>query len=681
MALNRVREKYPEFANMPDQELAESLYNSHYSKKMTKEQYYNKLGMAAPEKAPAEKGWSGIASDVQSSLQSAPDALVDMVSSIPGGLKKAARYATSNNPVETLGNIGAGGVESAAGLLSSPQVLMRYLAEKFPEFGKRMEQSTAGGGSFKDPTLYEGLMKFEKEHGMAPQSGDEASVRNAGGLLFGGKALTKLGNALTRTATISAEQGGRGGDPVHAAILGLLGDKLAKTTAKGINKAAEMNNPPAATPPPGSPSLTANIGSMPSGSAGYVGSTISNIPKAAFNIAKAIPEKAVNTVKAIPEVAGQAAATGLETMADLGTKAHIPGVQPTLGALGSYLKYVSVKPEKLAQRKLFEDIDPQDLPKISERMDAAKRLGLGYLTPAEATLSPFEAAKQGTIGRTSSGSKLLFEKGKERTGSEGTAINNLLDTIYDQKTLDPQKAAAYEETMTASVPDDFIVRQMKRPVIEKAIKTLEGNAAYRQRIQEELGVTLGDVKPNSFMYWDMVKRVLGDMGEKAKEQGRATTESDILSDTRRSMVNEMDKIKPEYEVARGIAERKFTRRKLEDVFDKKTMTGNNFYKFLQSKKNFNEVMNKLKAFPDAQQKLKDMHLLFGDLIPNDMSIRSAAALKRTSMSSPRNKLDALKQELDEKYGKEHDVATIKLMTDPDWLNMLAEYIKNHKGSK
>src|SRR3982751_2190036 len=103
-----------------------------------------------------EKGFAGVGNDIMDSLGSALPALGEMVSSIPGGLKKVGRYATSNNPIETLGNLGAGGVEGVAQLASSPQILMRYIADKFPEFGKRMEQSGGGyigrgggGGSIK----------------------------------------------------------------------------------------------------------------------------------------------------------------------------------------------------------------------------------------------------------------------------------------------------------------------------------------------------------------------------------------------------------------------------------------------------------------------------------------------------------------------------------------------------
>src|SRR5689334_12496369 len=103
------------------------------------------------------KGFKGIVSDIDTSLSTAPEALGEMLKSLPGGINKVGHYATTNNPVSTLANLGAGGVEGAAGLLSSPQKLMRYLAEKFPAMGEALERGKFQGQGVNDPTLFEGL--------------------------------------------------------------------------------------------------------------------------------------------------------------------------------------------------------------------------------------------------------------------------------------------------------------------------------------------------------------------------------------------------------------------------------------------------------------------------------------------------------------------------------------------
>jgi hypothetical protein len=626
-------------------------------------------------------GFAGIGKDVSKSLQTAIPEITKMLFSIPGGINNVGDYATTTNPVSTMANLGAGGVESGAALLSSPQVFARYLAQKFPKVGEAMQRGAMPNSQgINEPTFFEKLNNFERQHGLMPQSEEEKSVRNAGGLLFGGGALKNFPNMLSRTGAITAEQTGRGGDPIHAAIMGVLGDYLGNKIAGKVKKipAAINRAAGAETPPPGG----ASGGAEPYGIDWNVNlpesvSWMKNIPQAALNVASEVPQVAKNALRKIPEVAGNTLGSALETAADYGSKIPMAGeiLQPTVGALASYLKHKSVPPEEFAKRKLFGDIESNDLPAMQERMDAANRLGLSYLTPAELLQSPFEAAKQGTIGRTPKGSKLIYEKGSERTASEGQAITSLLDSIYDEGILNPERQAAYDETMNGRVPHEFIAKHSKRPVIQEAMDKIQKNSSYRQMMEDELAVPLDKVNPKIFSYWDIVKRVLGDMEESKKDKmGRATTESSQIGKTRREMVREMDEIKPEYETARNISERMFTRRKLQDFFDKKPMTGNNLHKYLSSTKNWEELQHKLREFPEALQKLNDLHLLSRDLIPNDMSVRSAAGLERTGMSSARNKLDALKRELDNKYGQEHDVASVELLTNPDLMSVLQEYL-------
>jgi hypothetical protein len=185
-------------------------------------------------------GWGSVGRDLLSSLKSAPEAGINLAKSIWPGIKNVASYATSNNPFETLANLGGGGVESVAGLASSPQQFARYIAEKFPQYGELLEKGRTINrqGSLNDPTIYESLINFEKEHGLSAQSPEEQSVRNLGGLLFGGKILSKLPNIGSRVATLAAQQGGEGGDPLHAAIFGLLGEGAGYGGSKAKSKVA-----------------------------------------------------------------------------------------------------------------------------------------------------------------------------------------------------------------------------------------------------------------------------------------------------------------------------------------------------------------------------------------------------------------------------------------------------------
>ena len=602
----------------------------------------------------AEKGLSGIGEDINESLENLPDAASELVASIPGGVNNVGDYATQNNPLKTGAQLGGGAVEAGAGLASSPQVLARYLSEKFPMMGKAMERGKFQGKGINDPTIFEDLMKLEKAYGLEGNE-QEKSVRNLGGLLSGAGLLRKIPSMFGRTGTIAAESGGRGGDPLHAAILGILGEGSAKIP---YGKARDL------------PTALKN---MAQAAPDKIKSMAQQMPELSANMGQVIGAPLSAALKDVPKHGHKAAYEGLESLADMAAKMHIPVLPKKLLTKAYQQKYASTTPEQLAKERLFGDIEHEDLPQIEERIAAAKRLGLSYLTPAEAAQSPFESAKQGTVGRTSVGSKLLLKKGKERANSEATAINSLLDEIYDAKKLAPDMKAAYDVTMENSVPPEFEEKWRKNENVKKAIHELETEPEYKQE--------LGQVPKNSFEYWDHVKRVLADIeGGHKKPVGTKKFKMGSVTKTRNQMVDEMDLIEPAYETARGISERNFTRKDIEKFFDKRKMTGNNFYKLISSKEKFNDLMRKLDPFPKAQQKLKDMQLLFEDLIPNNPSLRTAAALEKTSMSSARNKNDAIRRQLDEKYGKKHDVAHVNLMTDPNMLSHLSEFLKN-KGTE
>lgn len=637
------------------------------------------------------QGMAAIGEDVSNSLANLPRAAGEMIPKIASGAVAAGKNIFQH-PLQSALSVPAGIGEGYVAMERAPANFAQYLANK-----GLMNQKDAE--TYKKYQIPEDL-GIEKRLGVDKGEGN-AFIKMLSSLLIPGKAAKMmLPEKVAIPAAVGTLAAGQNQDPLQASLLGALMPLILKKGAAAVNRIPKAVNaaagiePPATPPPPGAASPGEMAASAPDEPlnpsapqlpgmnwAAQLPSSVSwmkNIPQAALNVVKEVPTTAKNIAAKIPEVAANAAASGLETGAD--ALSNIPGatsvIQPTMGALASYLKYLAVPPEEMAKRKLFGDIRPSDLPRISERVAAAKRAGLEYITPAEATLRPIEGAKQGTVGRTTAGADLLNEMGEKRTGSEVNATNDLLNTIYNENELAPEKKAAYDETMSGRVTPEFIAKHSKRPVIKEAMDKLANNSAYRQMVEDELGVPLEKVNPKTFRYWDIVKRVLGDTEEGKKDKmGRATTESAEIGKTRRALVKEMDAIKPEYATARNISERKYTRQKVEDAFDKKPMTGNNLHKFLSSKKNYDSLVHKLEGLPEAQQKLNDLHLLGGDLIPNDINIRTAAALKRTGMSDPRNKLDAAKRDLDERYGQEHDVAMVKLMTDPNWQDALAEYLK------
>ena len=652
-------------------------------------------------------GWSGVANDVSNSLAGVIPAVADTITGFPGQIKESGKQIY-NDPMRAVANIPVGFGEGAVGTANMIPNFAKYLIDKGVISKKNAGISSAVmQGGVMPGTIIPNLIKYlqgqdinepipnlgvEKAFGMDDTQPGDALLRlpgqfyspgKIGSLIKGVSRFAKIGRAGASGAAFGL---GQNQDPLQSAILTMMGEIAARGVSNipgAVNRAAGVVPPE--TPPPGAmpPAGGAPSASMPSAmpapmNAGFpvpeaapapiapatatvapAGipwaanlpesvSWMQNIPQAALNVAAEVPKKAKAAAKKVPEVALKTLASALENGADFASdipmvgKLASPIIKPVGGTLASYLKHISVPPEELAKRNLFGDIEQADIPGMEKMDEAAKRLGLKYATPSELMDSPFESVKQANVGRTTKGMKSLYKLGNEREGTEESAINKLFDLIHEDK-LEPVKKAAYEQTMQNTVPDDFVVKQSSRPVIQKAMKAVDSNVAYKQMLQEEYGVDPENVAKNSFMYWDMVKRVLGDMESKLGRKG-SNTEASVYGDTRRSMVDAMDLIEPQYKVARNIAERKFTKEELQNVFDKNKKTFNNFDSFLKSKENYNRIKGKLEAFPDALKQLEDIKLFSGNMIPNNPTIRAAAALKRAAMSDARNALEAKRRD-------------------------------------
>lgn len=328
-------------------------------------------------------------------------------------------------------------------------------------------------------------------------------------------------------------------------------------------------------------------------------------------------------------------------------------IPAALGAGGAALGFYGAPMSKL-RNDLMKGLEGTE---YKQTLEASKRLGLPYLTPAEASGNPFLGAQQGNIGRTIEGSRNLYKKGQERLESESKSIADLLENVYKPETLDPMKRALYNESYSIKVPKEFIEKISKNDIVKKAENILEGNPAFRQELK--------NVPKDSLHYWDLVKRSIDDMETRAASKA-SKNESRIIKNTRSELVDELDKLSPTYKDARSLAEREKTRETLEETFNKKSMIGTHMYKALEDKSKFDKLLHNLRDVPDAQKRLKDMRLVFKNLI-NTPTVRTASQLEKTSMYDPRNLLKAsliqAKQALT--LGK-YDKAAVELITNPKW---------------
>jgi hypothetical protein len=328
-------------------------------------------------------------------------------------------------------------------------------------------------------------------------------------------------------------------------------------------------------------------------------------------------------------------------------------------------------------RKLTEGLYP---PIAEERLKAAEKLGLDYLTPAEATVNPWIAKRQGQLGKTEEGGKMLYEKGRQRQDSERRAIEHTLNQIYSPGLMDEKVKEAYKGLSEVNLPQEFPLQYKNNAIINEAKSMVENTPAYKESLKEmlpknaELKEGQTDVQPTSLVYWDHVKRAMDDMISKAERAGN-NNEARIMSETRAKMRDQMDAAYPEYAEARALYERKMVRKGLEKVFDQKEVNGTNFYRALASEKKFEDLMGHLKNAPEAQENLKAMRLLFKDLMPPP-TIKTAKGTEERGMNQSRSTGAFLESLMDSIFtGGKHDKEAVAFITSKDWLKQMEEINK------
>lgn len=339
--------------------------------------------------------------------------------------------------------------------------------------------------------------------------------------------------------------------------------------------------------------------------------------------------------------------------------------QVPAAVLSGYLTERGLRPQSYAQKRVFEGIEPET---VAPYVEAAERLGLEYVTPAEAMGDPFSAERQATIGKSPEASKLKYERSKQRLQSEERTINRFLDDIYTDK-LDPAKEEFYKRALATPVLPEFESRMIgESDLIKNAVKKLETDPAFKDRIKEN------NIQRGTLGYWDEVKRALGGMEESAMRGAKPdSNKAKIIGKKRRDMVSELDALYPDYERARALGQRDIIRNQLEGKFDRKDLTGTNFYKsILQSDKNFEKLMHDLREFPNIQQQLKDMRQVFPTLI-NPPTSKTAYGMEERSMNKSRGGFVQDFQDLIlNTLGKKADLAQAELITQKDWVEKLAK---------
>lgn len=215
--------------------------------------------------------------------------------------------------------------------------------------------------------------------------------------------------------------------------------------------------------------------------------------------------------------------------------------------------------EEAAARKVLDKVDEGA---AVARKQAADRIGLDYLTPAEASGSPIAGAAQGALSRSKEGGALLFEKGQQRQISEKNAINTLLNDISPdgspageevrkaaqqyiskrEQALIEKAKPMYEKAFEGQVSRNQLNQLTKDPVINDALIKVDKDPVWQRELQ---GYPLNSVKT-----LDLVKRNIDDQIERAliHEKGKVPG----LMKAKEYLVDTIDNISPDYAKARAV---------------------------------------------------------------------------------------------------------------------------------
>jgi hypothetical protein len=507
------------------------------------------------------------------------------------------------DPSRAAGNLGAGLIQGGRAVLNAPSNVYEYLGEKGVPYFNESDVMAA------NRAFRIGETNLEKR--LLPEKGTEGPADLFWQSLTGFLPATKVGKSASALSGTGKRAAGAFGvasgmedvNPIHAALMGPALELGGKGAAKGISKVNEK---------------------VPLGTLGAGAAT-----------------------------AGLSYALGM------------PDLITALGSAGAgYLANKGFSPKKYAQREAFEHLSPE---RITPFVEASQRLGLDFVTPAEASRTTFHGKKGGEYGATGESSNIYSTKLEARENAIKGTINNFLDDIYSEARDQPIINKGYQETKKVKIPLVNIKNLLpESEVLAQAIERVDNEAAHLDKFKREK-LTKSDLG-----YWDLVRDALYELEDsKTSKHGKPTTTSREYSNARTTLVDILDTVSPEYGEVRALKERAHTREGIERIFApaSKSLSAKDLGNALKNDKTFKDLMFRLRDMPELQAKVLDMRTVFPELI-GPYNHKNAEFGKRAHVKDVRNAVDALKDIAKGTVGESYEKAIVDLVTSPEWPELL-----------
>jgi hypothetical protein len=270
----------------------------------------------------------------------------------------------------------------------------------------------------------------------------------------------------------------------------------------------------------------------------------------------------------------------------------------------------------IATKNLLSDVNPEQ---VLAREAQAKEIGVP-LTMTEAIGSPVAGKQMASLYNEPSSALKLYEFGEKRKPLEEKSINNLMNQISPKDAYVNIEKPLYDKALQHDVPMDKFAEIVKDPYMKKQMDKIISDPLYSEELKS--------ANPNSIKVLDLLKRSLdSEMENSTKSEGR------LIGSKLSKLKNIMDKISPDYKLARQVSEKRITRENLENRMNDSELSGSNFYsKFLKNNDEYKKLYFSLRNSKKpnvqsvAQKKLEAMKTTFPLLIdPMNAKIASTIA--------------------------------------------------------
>lgn len=324
-----------------------------------------------------------------------------------------------------------------------------------------------------------------------------------------------------------------------------------------------------------------------------------------------------------------------------------PSIASMLGARGS---------RNALAEDMLSGLNQSD---VSRAVAANERLGTS-ITPAQASGNYPIAGREGALKRSPEGGQAAYTFEKMQQRQQTNAINKTLDKIYTP-TPKSEKAIndAYIKAEQMSFPSSVITQMRQNAILDNAFKTVKNDPAFT------------NLNDNSYKFLAEVERQLyRDQQASYRNPSASNNSAHTIGKVKDLFSDLLEKQNPDYAAAKKLAQPRIVRRNMEDKLnlENEDYSAKSFYKkFLEKRKDYQDIIRQTKNFPESQQAIKDMRNGWKHL-SNIKTVSQSEAQGKSALDQARNFGLGIIESLNKMSKGRGDVQRLQYIYGGQWHN-------------